>query len=110
MTSIQTILIAFCLLLCILASIAFRSRLGCRLLAIFFFLVAATFVVFPNATTVIANYLGVGRGTDLLLYIGLLAGIHAVLLLYLRTRKLEQQITEQVRAIALRDARRLGGN
>lgn len=110
MTSIQTILLAFCLLLSILASVAFRSRLGYRLLAIFFFVVAATFVLFPNTTTQLANRLGVGRGTDLLLYIGLLAGMHAVLLLYLRTRKLEQQITEQVRATALRDARRLGSN
>lgn len=110
MSSIQSLLIALCLLTAILAGVVFRSRLGYRLLAMFFFLAATIFVILPNATTVIANRLGVGRGTDLLLYLGFLAGIHAFLLLYLRTRRLERKITEQVRAIAVRDAKRLGSD
>jgi hypothetical protein len=50
----------------------------------------------------------VGRGTDLLLYIALFAGIHAFFLLYLRMRRLERKLTEQIRANAIRDAHRLG--
>jgi hypothetical protein len=106
MKSIQTILIALCFLISV---VAFRSRFIYRLLAVFFFVTATTFVIVPDATTVIARRLGVGRGTDLILYIAVLAGIHAFLLLYVRTRALERKITEQIRAIAMRDAKYLQG-
>ena len=104
MKSIQGILIACFLVAAILASIVFRARLAYRMLAVVLFLAAIGFVLFPDFTTVIAKSLGVGRGTDLLLYVSLIAGIHAILLLYRRTRELERKITEQVRATALRDA------
>ena len=104
MKSIQGILIACFLMAAILASIAFRARLIYRLLAVVLFLAATVFIFFPDLTTVIARSLGVGRGTDLLLYVSLIAGIHIVLLLYRRTRELEHKMTELVRAAAIRDA------
>ena len=110
MKSIQAILVILCLIAAILGSLAFRSKLGYRLLAAFFFLTAITFVIFPGSTSIIAHALGVGRGADLLLYLGLLAGIHSFLLLYLRTRRLESRMTEQIRAIAIRDAVWVGEN
>jgi hypothetical protein len=88
----------------ILASIAFRARLVYRLLAVMLFLAATVFIFLPDLTTVIARSLGVGRGTDLLLYVSLIAGVHIVLLLYRRTRELEHRMTELVRAAAIRDA------
>jgi hypothetical protein len=77
-------------------------------LAAFFFVTATGFVVFPDTTSNIAHALGVGRGADLLLYLAVLAGIHSFLLLYLRTRRLERRMTEQIRALAIRDAVWLG--
>jgi small membrane protein len=108
MKSIQLILIVLCLLAAILGSLAFRSKLGYRLLGSFFFITATAFVIFPDATSSIAHLLGVGRGADLLLYVGLLAGVYSFLLLYLRTRRLERRMTDQIRALAIRDAVRLG--
>ncbi|MDQ2776582.1 MAG: DUF2304 domain-containing protein [Acidobacteriota bacterium] len=108
MKSIQLILIVLCLLATILGSLAFRSKLGYRLLGSFFFVTATAFVIFPDATSSIAHMLGVGRGADLLLYVGLLAGVYSFLLLYLRTRRLERRMTDQIRALAIRDAVRLG--
>ncbi|HZQ54741.1 MAG TPA: DUF2304 domain-containing protein [Bryobacteraceae bacterium] len=105
MKSIQAVLIALCLLAAILGSIAFRSKLAYRLLAAFLFLSASLCVIFPGITSDLANALGVGRGADLLLYLGLLAGIHSFLLLYLKERRLDRRITELTRAIAIRDAR-----
>jgi hypothetical protein len=40
------------------------------------------------------------------LYLSLIAGVHAMLLLYLRIRELERKLTEHVRATALRNAER----
>jgi hypothetical protein len=107
LTSIQGILIVCLVIATILGSIVFRAKLVYRSLAILFCLTAIVFVLFPDLTTVIAKSLGVGRGTDLLLYVSLIAGVHAILLLYRKTRDLERKITEQIRAMALRDAQQI---
>ena len=104
MKSIQIILIALSVLAAIMGSIAFRSKLAYRLLAVFFFFVAVLFVMFPNSTSDIARLLGVGRGTDLLLYLTIFAGVHSCLLLYMRSRRLEHKLTELVRALAIKNA------
>jgi hypothetical protein len=104
MTTIQAVLVILCVVAGIFASLIFKSRLGYRLLILFFFLSATAFVLFPETTNVIAHHLGVTRGADLLLYLMVFAVLHGFLLLYLRTRKLERKITEVIRAQALRDA------
>jgi small membrane protein len=107
MTKIQIILIVLSLLVGNLATIVFRSRLAYRLLAVFLFLTTTFFVLFPDATNVIAHYLGVTRGTDLLLYITLFAVMYAFLLLYAKVRKLERKITEGIRSRAISDAQQV---
>jgi hypothetical protein len=109
MTSIQGILIAGFVIAAIFAGTVFRAKLVYRLLALLLFLTATTLIIFPDLTTTIAHALGVGRGADLLLYVSLIAGIDAALLLYLRIRDLEQKITRLVRDVALRDARHTAG-
>jgi len=106
MKAIQIILVSLSLLAAILGSIAFRSRLAYRVLAALFFVAATGFVMFPDTTTDIANFLGVRRGTDLLLYLVIFAGVHGLLLLYMRTRRLEGKLTELTRAIAIKSAER----
>jgi hypothetical protein len=107
-TSIKLILVILSLLAAMFGSLVFRSKLGLRLLAICLFLSATQFVLFPDAATAIAHLLGVGRGTDLLLYLAFFAGIDGFLLLYLRTRRLEQKITEHIRSVAISNAQVLG--
>ena len=108
MTSIQGILVAFLVAAAIIASFAFKARLALRLLAVVLLAGAVVLVFFPDLTTRVAHLLGVGRGTDLLLYVSLIAGLHVALLLYLRTRELERKLTEQTRAIAIRNAQSPG--
>ncbi len=108
MTSIQGILVAFLLAAAMIASFAFKARIAYRLLAVVLLSGAVVLVLFPDLTTRVAHLLGVGRGTDLLLYVSLIAGLHVALLLYLRTRELERKLTEQTRAIAIRNAQSAG--
>lgn len=108
MTSIQGILVAFLIAAAMVASFAFKAKVAYRLLAILLLAGAVVLVLFPNLTTRVAHLLGVGRGTDLLLYVSLIAGLHVALLLYLRTRELERKLTEQTRAIAIRNAQTTG--
>jgi hypothetical protein len=108
MSSIKVLLIAFTGLSVIIASVALPSRVAYRLLAAAFFAAATSLIIFPESSTTIANFLGVGRGTDLLLYVGVFAGIHAFLLLYARTRRLEKKFADFVRASAIRGVTLLG--
>jgi hypothetical protein len=108
MTSIQVVLICFSLLAAIIGSYAFRSKLASRLVAVFFSIAAIGFILFPNSTTTVAHAVGVGRGTDLLLYIWIFAGIHAILMLHIQMRRLERKLTDEIRANAIRDAQTLG--
>ena len=48
-----------------------------------------------------AQYLGIGRGVDLVMYFGMLGLAVCCLLLYLRMQQLQQQLTELAREMAL---------
>jgi hypothetical protein len=104
MSSIKLILTFLCLGAFVLSTVAFRSKLGLRLATLCSFFAAAWCVIFPDSTTRVANALGVGRGADLLLYLGLFAGINALLMQYMRTRRLERKLTEHIRATAIMNA------
>ncbi len=64
--------------------------------------VGLTLVVFPQLTSYTARELGVGRGTDLLVYIGIIAGLFVSAHLYFRSKHQEWQIVELTRELALR--------
>lgn len=61
-------------------------------------------VIFPGAVNSVANILGVGRGTDLLLYGLIVVFIGNVLIAQRRQRNTERQITVLARQLALMQA------
>lgn len=61
-------------------------------------------VVRPHDTQVVANWLGVGRGTDLLLYALVVVFTFATLNSYLRFKEMELRYARLARAIAMRQA------
>jgi small membrane protein len=69
-------------------------------------LVAAIAVAQPQLLQVLANLLGIGRGTDVLLYLLVFAFFGASFFLYARTVVLQRQLTQLVRRYALDNARR----
>ena len=105
MSKIQLVLMAGVLGLGALGSMAFGARLTYRLALLGLGGVGIFFIAFPDRTTDIAHMLGVGRGTDLLLYLGIVTGGFALLLRDARIRRLERKLTEFVRASALQDGR-----
>jgi hypothetical protein len=62
------------------------------------------FVWFPDQTTVIANSLGVARGTDLLIYVWIVLSFAMGLNLNFKVRAARRSITELTRAMALLSA------
>ncbi len=67
-------------------------------------LAAAVAVWRPDFTTKVAQFLGIGRGADLVLYALALAFLAAVFYFYRKSRQLEGEITRLVRHIALTTA------
>ncbi|MCK8466481.1 DUF2304 domain-containing protein [Microbacterium sp. KSW4-16] len=75
-----------------------------RLLMMLFILAAILSVLFPQWLTWIATLIGVGRGTDLLLYALVLMFLTFVYTQYRRNLQLQRQLTLLARKIALLDA------
>jgi hypothetical protein len=61
-------------------------------------------VVSPQLASRIAQAIGVGRGTDLVLYVGVIGGLFGSAYFFVRMRRLERRITRLAQAIALREA------
>jgi len=64
-------------------------------------MVTALIILFPEATSLLAHLLGIGRGADLIMYISLLISFYLIFRLYMALARLEHAITALVRAIAL---------
>lgn len=58
-------------------------------------------VWFDGTATAIANALGVGRGADLVLYVSAAISFVLVVSLLLRIKRLQEQLTQLARAVAL---------
>lgn len=103
---IQVLLICG-LLLCLLYAFMQRqiSRFVSEAISIVV-LIGIYFVLFPKHTTEVAHFVGVGRGTDLLLYCWLVISIIVSMNLQLQILQLQGLITELAREIALQGARR----
>ena len=66
------------------------------------FVLAGVYAVLrPNDTTVVAHWLGVARGTDLMLYALIIAFSFSTVSTYLRFKDLELRYARLARAIAL---------
>jgi hypothetical protein len=78
-----------------------RSHTGDRLVMLAVLAAGLAMVAFPDDTSRLAALLGVGRGSDLVLYLGLLGLSYAGLLLYLRQRQVMSDITEIARLYAI---------
>jgi hypothetical protein len=69
------------------------------------FLLATVYAILrPRDVTWVANRIGVGRGTDLLLYCLAMAFFAWAVNTYVRFRNLEARFAELVRAVALQNA------
>lgn len=77
-----------------------------RMVAVLVLLLGVTGVFFPDLVTRMAHLVGVGRGTDLVLYALVIAFLFSTLGLYQRLRKLEDRYVELSRSIAIDEALR----
>jgi hypothetical protein len=68
---------------------------------------AAVAIAVPNLVQKVAELLGIGRGADVVLYLFVLAFLWVSFFFYSRCLRLEREITDLTRHLAIRDATRV---
>ena len=109
MLTIQVLLIAsvgFIALFLLRATAGVRHQAIRRVLLLGFALLAVVSILAPNWVTRVAHLVGVGRGTDLLLYALIVTFLGYTSTSYRRFRTIERRLTELTRHIALDEAGR----
>lgn len=104
MTIIQVTLSIGLIIIGIYMYIRLRSTLLDIILILLFIGTGIFFVMNPDSANQLAHWSGVGRGADLVFYLGFLFLFFLVIKLYSRLRKIEQQFSELVREKAIEDA------
>ena len=82
-----------------------QSKAWVKVGYVLFVLAAVYAIVRPNDTTVVANWLGVDRGADLLEYSLIIAFLFTTISTYMRFKDLELRYAQLARAVALEGAR-----
>jgi hypothetical protein len=100
MTLFQLIFVPLCTAFALVT--LYRVRLGhlARRQGVLWALVwtaGAALISIPDSTMVVASWLQIGRGADLVFYLAILAGLGACLYFYASIRRLEIVVTELVR-------------
>ncbi|KAA0104135.1 DUF2304 domain-containing protein [Mycolicibacterium sp. P1-5] len=108
MNWIQVLLIAAVIALLVYL---LRSRTNAKAKAwvkvgyVMFVILAVYAILRPDDTTVLANFLGVRRGADLITYSLIIAFVFTTMSTYLRFKELELKYARLARAVALEGAR-----
>jgi hypothetical protein len=82
-----------------------QSKAWVKVGYVLFVLAAIYAIVRPEDTTVVANWLGVARGADLLEYALIIAFLFTTISTYMRFKDLELRYARLARAVALEGAR-----
>ena len=81
-----------------------RKRVALMWLALW--LGSAAALLWPKMTVIAAKRMGIGRGADLVMYLSVLLMLVGFFYIYTRFRRLDRQITQLVRALAVENPRR----
>lgn len=104
---IQVLLVAVFAIFAVVLVVPGRGARGLamRRIALLLAVVAAVIaVIFPSLISDIANLVGVGRGTDLVLYALVVVFIGNSIASSAQNRQLQREVTRLARAVALQDA------
>ena len=81
-----------------------QKRVYARIFVILFFCGFITSVVYPGLATEIANFFGIGRGSDFIFYNFIIFGLGLIGLLYKKIINLERRLLDLNRQISINEA------
>src|SRR3990167_9078224 len=104
LTIAQTFLFVLTLLPLVLVVKSYRQRrIGTPVFFLWLLLWVgvAVVILFPAITVEIAGWLDIGRGADLVLYLGMIGLFYLLFKVGMRLERMDREITQIVRALAL---------
>ncbi len=104
MSAFQWITIPFLLfffIATVAASVRRRMRFRAGLFWSLLWAAAATAIRWPDVTVRAARIAGIGRGADLVLYLAVVSMAVGFFLVFLRLRRIEENLTQLVRTVAM---------
>jgi len=104
---IQFVLVIGILMTMFFYFVFLRSPFLDRMLAMFVFLLAILTILFPDVSQQLANLVGVTRGVDLVIYLGMLGFFFLLIMFYSKILKVESSLTKLAREIAIREGTEL---
>lgn len=104
MTPIQILLILAAIIVLLVYFNRIRSRLLDRVLFFVVAMLGVVMVIRPDWANDVAHFLGVGRGADLVVYLGITGLAFLWLGLYTRQREMDVRLTELARRLAIMQA------
>jgi hypothetical protein len=108
MKPIQLILLAFVLFALMKVILRYGHREMRRFQFLFWIVVwvgAATIISHPDTSTFLAELVGIGRGADLIIYVGFVIAFYLIFRIHLMLNRIEQDITQIVSTMALEQLR-----
>jgi hypothetical protein len=78
-----------------------RTSTQMTVLSLFSVFILVIISLIPNSTTFLASRLGIGRGMDLLIIVGILGAYYLLFRLYLKIENINQDINKLVTEIAI---------
>jgi len=101
---IQIILLIFIIYAVLKVALRYRDKVislqEFLVWTLFWFMVAFV-VILPETTSLVASFVGVGRGVDLVIYVSILILFYLAFRILVRVDKIEKDVTKIVRKIAL---------
>ncbi|MEJ7739652.1 MAG: DUF2304 domain-containing protein [Chitinophagaceae bacterium] len=104
MISAKLILLTGILMLLAFYLIKVRSKILDRIFFIGLLLMGMVLVLYPDITSKLAKFIGIGRGADLIFYLAILFFLFCFLLSYGKIKELEKNMTEFIRNDAIDNA------
>jgi small membrane protein len=98
---LSQILLIGALLIFIIYVFLLRTLFLDRLILLFITASGILLVIYPDLATLIANLFGIGRGTDLLLYLFVVLGLFFAVTITSEIKRLQRQVTELIRYTAI---------
>lgn len=71
-----------------------------------FWIIVGVIIVLPQTTQIVADWLGVGRGVDVVIYIAIIVLFYIVFRIFNRIEKIEKDITYLVKEISIETSKK----
>jgi small membrane protein len=101
----KILLFAALVVLGYLALFQLRQRVIQRVMGLVLAAVLGAFILVPDLSNAASRMLGIGRGADLVFYLSHVLGAYLIIRIFQRQLRLEESLTQLVRALAQAQAR-----